>query len=325
MGSGASNASKDPLFTESPQASAMKKFLQITNGDEWINCQGWKEADDNFDWEEPDFKTYFGLGVNKYADIIRIKLVRNKLRGRLPAEEKWVRTMAQLRTVDLGNNKVAGPFPPTWCLLTHLTLLDLSKNEMRGTFPDAIGNLVALNRLKLGENQFHGKLPQTMSKLTNLVRLELHRNKLTHIPDMLGNLMKLHTLKVNENCFTGEIPQSWVLLESIRELYIYGNEFVIFDPDPHAVDWLGNRALTKSNLQVLDILRKRCHILVMTEDQVGDGGFVADRLPTKEVWPNQPHLYGNGFPSVKLKSHTAPVFLRLKEVRSEEREVNVLD
>ncbi len=209
--------------------------------------------------------------------------------------------------------------------MTRLSALDLSRNQLRGTFPDAIGNLVTLKRLKLGENQFAGKLPNTMSKLTNLVRLELHRNKLTHCPDMLGNLMQLHTLKISENRFSGELPASWVLLASIRELYIFSNQFTIFDPDPHAVDWLGNRIMTQSNVQLLDVLRKRCHVLVLMEEQVGDGGFVADRLPTKEVWPNQPHLYGNGFPSQTLKSHTPAIMKQLKAIRSEEREVDVLD
>ena len=201
----------------------------------------------------------------------------------------------------------------------------MTSNAIRGTFPDAIGNLVTLNRLKLGENQFHGKLPQTMSKLTNLVRLELHRNRLTDHPDMLGNLTGLHTLKINENLFDGELPASWILLENIKEIYIYSNRFTIFDPNPHAVDWLDNKIMTPANVQLLDVLRKRCSILVLMEEQVGDGGFVADRLPTKEVWPNQPHLYGNGFPSRKLPSHTAPVMERLKEVRSAERDIGVLD
>ena len=63
---------------------------------------------------KPDFKTYSGLGCNKYNDIIRITLTRNNLRGHLPAEETWVRTLVELRNIDLSQNQLIGDFPNTW-------------------------------------------------------------------------------------------------------------------------------------------------------------------------------------------------------------------
>ena len=58
--------------------------------------------------------------------------------------------------------------------------------------------------------------------------------------------------------------------------------------------------------------------------QVGDGGFIADRLPSKEIWPNQPHLYGNGFSSVKMPSHDEKTLAHLAKVRNEERDADTL-
>lgn len=157
-----------------------------------------------------------------------------------------------------------------------------------------------------------------MSKLTQLTQLELQRNRLCGTPDMLGNCFKLHTLKLSENQFTGELPEEWMMLEVIRELYIFSNKLTLFSENSQHTD---NPVLTPNNYKLLEVLRKRCHILVMMEDQVGDGGFIADRLPNREIWPHQPHLYGNGFASVKLKSHDGVTMKMLRQRRNEDREV----
>lgn len=300
------------------------KMYQMMEGEKWFRQDGWVQEDTGYQtFAEPDFTEFFGLGVNRYQDVIRISLPRNNVGGQLPFSEKFVSCMSELRTIDLSSNRIGGAFPSTWCLLSNMTDLDLTRNQIRGTFPDAIGNLVSLKKLKLGQNQFYGKLPLTMSKLTELTRLELHRNRLTHVPDMLGNCAKLHTLRLNENLFTGELPDAWVMLDSIRELYIFSNHMTMFEKQAKraALGSTETRQLTAQNLKVLDILRKRCHILVLLDEQVGDGGFVADRLPTKEIWPTQPHLYGNGFTSVKLHSHDDGTLKHLANVRNEERDV----
>jgi hypothetical protein len=147
------------------------------------------------------------------------------------------------------------------------------------------------------------------------------------VPDMLGNLSNLHTLKINENQFTGEFPDAWVMLENIRELYIFSNHFKLFEKKSKHFSFnapSSDRVLTAQNLKVLDILRKRCHILVMLEDQVGDGGFIADRLPDRETWPNQPHLYGNGFESMKMHSHDDETLAHLAAVRNQQRDFSTI-
>mmetsp|Transcript_30658 Transcript_30658/g.62332 ORF Transcript_30658/g.62332 Transcript_30658/m.62332 type:complete len:331 (+) Transcript_30658:110-1102(+) len=327
MGAGASSADNEGgLFEASPVAHMLGKMFQMMDGTNWLRGDGWgEEKDETAGFAEPDFSAWFGLGVNKYKDVIRISLPRNRLAGHLPFTEKFVRTMVELRAIDLESNRIGGPFPPTWCLLKNLTDLNLNKNGIRGTFPDAIGNLITLKKLKLGQNQMYGKLPLTFSKLTELTRLELHRNRLEGSAEMLGNLAKLHTLKINENLFTGELPKAWLMLENIREVYLFSNHFSVFKVAKHVNPWSqeggDDRELTDQNLQVLDVMRKRCYILVMLEEQVGDGGFIAERLPPRAVWPNQPHLYGNGFTSVSLQSHPADTLKALAKIRNEDRDL----
>jgi hypothetical protein len=57
---------------------------------------------------------------------------------------------------------------------------------------------------------------------------------------------------------------------------------------------------------------------------VGDGGFIADRLPPRDVWPNQPHLYGNGFESQTLPSHAGACLAHLAQIRNQERDVDTI-
>jgi len=317
-GSSAAAAAGEALDT-APVGNLLAKFYQMLDGDRWFRKDGWETLAEAMGLlaDEPEWGDFVGVGVNPYNDVIRISLPRNNLKGLLPFAQKWPNVMVELRTVDLEDNKVGGTFPSTWCQLANLTDLNLTKNGLRGTFPDAIGNLVTLKKLKLGMNHFHGKLPLTLSKLTELTRLELHRNRLEASPDMLGNLVNLHTLKLNENQFTGEIPDSWILLESIKEIYMFTNAFTLFTKESTKT----TKTLTPQNIAILDVLRKRCSILVMLDEQVGDGGFVAERLPSKEIWPHQPHLYGNGFASQKLPSHDDATLRVLAEIRNEERNV----
>lgn len=68
----------------------------------------------------------------------------------------------------------------------------------------------------------------------------------------------------------------------------------------------------------------RVALLVRLMQKVGDGGFIAERLPPRDVWPNQPHLYGNGFVSEKMASHSKEYNAHLAKIRNEERDVDTL-
>jgi hypothetical protein len=61
-----------------------------------------------------------------------------------------------------------------------------------------------------------------------------------------------------------------MMLESIRELYIFSNKFKLFEDTKRGTALMkaGPRELTQQNMKILDILKKRCTILVMVEDQV---------------------------------------------------------
>jgi hypothetical protein len=108
MGSGASATGAKPegLLDTAPQGQNIEKLFVMTNGQEWFRKDGWVIEDSGFiDLGEPDFKTFHGLGINKYKAVIRISLPRNNLGGALPASDKFVKALSELRTIDLESNK----------------------------------------------------------------------------------------------------------------------------------------------------------------------------------------------------------------------------
>jgi hypothetical protein len=76
MGAGASTSNRggEGIFETAPVANTLGKLQQMTNGHDWFRSDGWNDDDGSFG--EPDFRTYFGLGVNKYSNVIRISLPR---------------------------------------------------------------------------------------------------------------------------------------------------------------------------------------------------------------------------------------------------------
>ena len=117
----------------------------MMDGEKWSRQDGWANDDYASGFGEPDFTAWFGLGacvlgwrgsraqgvwrqgfklafhcllgVNKYADVIRLSLPRNNVGGALPFSEKFVAAMAELRTVDLESNHIGMPPPPGGGLL----------------------------------------------------------------------------------------------------------------------------------------------------------------------------------------------------------------
>ena len=112
MGSGASTGgggggtSEGGILEVAPVAHMLGKMFQMMDGEGWQSKDGWDNDDYNLGFGEPDFTEWFGLGVNKYSDVIRLSLPRNNVGGQLPFSEKFVAAMMELRTIDLENNRV---------------------------------------------------------------------------------------------------------------------------------------------------------------------------------------------------------------------------
>jgi hypothetical protein len=63
----------------------------------------------------------------------------------------------------------------------------------------------------------------------------------------------------------------WSSLAAHARRYLFSNRLTLFSKKPKAPSYgavTGTRELTPQNLKVLDVLRKRCAILVMLEEQV---------------------------------------------------------
>ena len=147
-------------------------------------------------------------------------------------------SLANLKTLDLSDNKLSGTIPPTLCSLADLDTLDVGRNRLTGTIPPELGKLAKLRALRLNgqspynkylfsghedeerlekckdECYLHGQIPLELGNITNLEILDLSDNKLSGlIPQNLGfwgfqdiEYYNLKTLDLSGNKLNGEMP-----------------------------------------------------------------------------------------------------------------------
>ncbi|KAF8027128.1 hypothetical protein BT93_E0140 [Corymbia citriodora subsp. variegata] len=85
--------------------------------------------------------------------------------------------------LDLSSNKLIGPIPKEFTLLSKLRGLNLSHNFLSGGIPTMIGDMKSLESLDLSNNSLLGTIPQSFSTFTSLSKLNLsHNNFIGPIP-----------------------------------------------------------------------------------------------------------------------------------------------
>nr|GEW41150.1 hypothetical protein [Tanacetum cinerariifolium] len=130
--------------------------------------------------------------------------------------------LANLRELDLSDNKLTGPIPEALGKLRSLQVLDISANKLTGSVPEAFGKLRSLQLLDLHINGLTGPVPEALGKLRHLQSLDLSSNLLKGpIPKFQGELSKLH---LDHNKFNGSIPESLRKLSGLTELYLQLNQ-----------------------------------------------------------------------------------------------------
>ncbi|KAM0873213.1 hypothetical protein ACQ4PT_038246 [Festuca glaucescens] len=108
--------------------------------------------------------------------VIKLSLSGFGLQGTVPSPLKYCRSVV---TLDLSNNSLEGPIPPTLCdWLPYLIVLDLSGNRLSGPIPSELANCTYLNSLKLNNNALSGQIPESLSRLIRLKSLDLSDNRL---------------------------------------------------------------------------------------------------------------------------------------------------
>ncbi|XP_059659831.1 receptor-like protein 9DC3 [Cornus florida] len=154
--------------------------------------------------------------------------------------------------LDLSQNKLQGPIPPTIGNLTLLFRLDLRSNLLNGELPDTIYNYSNLQLFNIDGNQISGQLSHKWAVCKNLMYLLLGGNKISgEIPAQLGSLTKLRALNLASNELNGEIPSSICNLSYLELLDLSNNSLSNVIPQ-----CLGNFS---SELIVLDLRMNHFH------------------------------------------------------------------
>jgi Leucine-rich repeat (LRR) protein len=205
------------------ERAALIALYNSTNGDGWLNKDGWKGNNN-----EPDGFSKIGSEGNWYGIKVtgnRVKFIdldNNNLLGTIPEE---LGNLNYLKRLYLYNNKLTGKIPPELGDLSNLVGLSLVFNQLSGEIPPRLGNLSNLKWLYLYYNQLTGSIPEELGKLTKLEELYLNNNQLSgEIPLRLGNLSYLKRLYLCFNQLTGSIPGDLRKLKDIEELSLNNNQ-----------------------------------------------------------------------------------------------------
>jgi len=158
---------------------ALKALYDSTDGDYWINNEGWRQQFSNDC--PPENCSLSGLYRVTLNDDGRVKAVNSY------------------------NNNLKGPLPPEIGDLSELTDLYLSSVDFMGSsIPPEIGKLSKLENLFFISSGLSGKLPPELGNLTNLIDLRLNDNSIAeNIPQEMANLMSLENLYLYNNKMVG--------------------------------------------------------------------------------------------------------------------------
>ncbi|KAI3456138.1 hypothetical protein Pfo_012801 [Paulownia fortunei] len=196
--------------------------------------------------------------------ISEIQLSSRNLSGTI--SWKFLKNMAQLRTIDLSNNSLTGSVSPLLWFLPSLAEINLSKNRLGGAvgLPKPgllksspvrkinlsfnrfknftyLSDFPNLNFLNLSHNDFQAVFPFWFTNLTNLESLDISGCNVSGNLKPISGLQLLKYLDISRNHFTGNFPADFPPLDSLKFLNISFNNFSGF-LDSKKVQKFGNSA-----------------------------------------------------------------------------------
>jgi Leucine-rich repeat (LRR) protein len=201
------------------QRYALATLYFSTQGDEWIQNNGWLSDDDECSWFFTSRKP-----CNEEGMLVSLSLSSNNLAGEIPEETAIV--LSSLTTCDLQKNRLSGTFPRALLNCINLQQLDLASNWFDPQFPTWITHLTNLRVLNLDMNLLTGSLPTSISRMTNLEVFSLAGNHLTGaIPTDITAMMALRVLNLKFNQLLGPIPGELMFLRNLSDLILDVNPF----------------------------------------------------------------------------------------------------
>uniref|UniRef100_A0A0E0DY29 Glutathione peroxidase n=1 Tax=Oryza meridionalis TaxID=40149 RepID=A0A0E0DY29_9ORYZ len=177
------------------------------------------------------------IGNVSSANLSSLFLSGNRIAGKIPPA---IGNLHNLTELCLFGNMLEGPIPPEILRPPRLALLDLSKNRIVGEIPRSVGESRLLETINLSQNKLKGTLPESLSNLTQLEHLVLHHNMLSGtIPPVLNcNLM----LDLSYNKLTDQIPSEITVLGNFHVYLNLSNNLL----DGHVPLQIGNMEMTQA-------------------------------------------------------------------------------
>jgi hypothetical protein len=197
------------------QRFALATLFYATNGDEWLNSDGWVE---NFPFDECERFMSEPLSLKECANghHEEVTLDRNGLTGTLPDE---LAILTDLQVLRLSFNDLTAGIPSRYGLLTDLKTVDLALNFLTGPIPSEL--LTGWSKVKvlgISGNSFSGAIPSEVGMMSNVEYVDFSNNALEgRIPSEFALLTNLETLYLHSNAgLSGGIPSEFGRLSNLR-------------------------------------------------------------------------------------------------------------
>uniref|UniRef100_A0A0D3GDL9 non-specific serine/threonine protein kinase n=2 Tax=Oryza TaxID=4527 RepID=A0A0D3GDL9_9ORYZ len=177
------------------------------------------------------------IGNVSSANLSSLFLSGNEIAGKIPPA---IGNLLNLTELCLFGNILEGPIPPEILRPPRLALLDLSNNRIVGEIPRSVGESRRLETINLSQNKLKGTLPESLSNLTQLDHLVLHHNMLSGtIPPGLNCSL---ILDLSYNKLTGQIPSEIAVLGNFH-VYLNLSSNLL---DGHVPLQIGNMEMTQA-------------------------------------------------------------------------------
>jgi Leucine-rich repeat (LRR) protein len=193
---------------------ALVALYDATDGDNWLNNDGWKSATPYSDW--------YGIDeVDAQGRVKKISLGGNNISGNLPSA---IANLELLESIYLSYNEITG-LPSELGGLSNLKSLYIGGNPFN-QFPIEVITLENLRDLDLSFLDL-SNLPATISQLDQLEYIGLRYNSMEQFPEVLLDMYSLHSIDLAGNQLS-TLPASIQQLSQLERLTLSNNRFSTF-------------------------------------------------------------------------------------------------
>lgn len=161
--------------------------------------------------------------VRSLKNLASLHLFENKLSGEIPKELGDLKNLTEL---SLYANNLIGPLPQNLGSWEGMQYVDVSDNFLSGPIPPLLCKNNQINVLALLNNSFNGTIPETYTKCTSLARFRLSRNSLSGVvPSGIWGLPNLVIFDLAMNQFEGPVTSDITKAKSLAQLLLSNNKF----------------------------------------------------------------------------------------------------